>query len=148
MNSRYFDTTYLFKLQCEERGTSEVRACASKVDQLVCGLHGRTEFVSSCHRKIREGHGTHQQLSAIMAQVEKETLCGALYWLPITVEIVNRIESVYRNAPSSTFLRAFDALHLGCAAEHGFREIYSNDVHLLAAAPLFGLTGINVIPHQ
>ncbi len=43
-------------------------------------------------------------------------------------------------------LRAADALHLACALEHGFREIFSNDRHLLASAAAFKITGRNVIP--
>ncbi len=93
-----------------------------------------------------EGCGNHRQLEAMLAQVDKETRSRALAWLPITTEMVARTESASRNAPASTYLRASDALHLACAAEHGFKEIYSNDQHLLSAAPLFGLRGINVIP--
>jgi predicted nucleic acid-binding protein len=61
---------------------------------------------------------------------------------------MRRVESVYTTAPPATFLRAADALHLACAAVHGFTETYSNDRHFLDAAPLFGLRGIDVISNS
>jgi hypothetical protein len=63
----------------------------------------------------------------------------------LTDGVQQRLQHVFQKAPPTAFLRAADALHLACAAEHAFRDIYSNDRHLLAAAPLFGLRGVNVI---
>jgi predicted nucleic acid-binding protein len=42
------------------------------------------------------------------------------------------------------YLRAGDAIHLAAAQGAGFTEIWSNDRHLLQAAPAFGLTGKSV----
>ncbi|MDK3161903.1 type II toxin-antitoxin system VapC family toxin [Kamptonema cortianum] len=148
MRTLYFDSTYIFKIQCNEFGTPEVRACAAHANCVASALHGRAEFISACHRKIRESSGTHGQLRAMLAQMQMETDQGALKWLPITAEMIAHVESVVQDAPASCYLRASDAIHLACAAQNGFQEIYSNDRHLLAAAPLFGLRGVNVIPQK
>jgi predicted nucleic acid-binding protein len=47
--------------------------------------------------------------------------------------------------PRSAVFRADEALHATTAAEHGFEEIYTNDRHLMAACPHFGLRGVDVI---
>ncbi len=145
MIAAYFDTAYLLKLYREEAGSSAVRSLAATVDVLVCSLHGRAELIAATHRKIREGSASAAHLNALLAQVAADQSAGALDWLPITEAHLNRVADAFRRAPATVFLRAADALHLASAAEAGFVEIYSNDRHLLAAAPLFGLRGVDVI---
>ena len=146
MISAYYDTNYLFKLQCNESGSNEVEAHARTVDVLYCALHGKAEFISAAHRKIRENSATQADLHLLLAQLHADTAAGGLRWIPVNDIVIQRVESVFRRAPAKTYLRAADAIHLAAAAEMGFQEIYSNDKHLLNAAPLFGLQGVNVIP--
>jgi hypothetical protein len=47
--------------------------------------------------------------------------------------------------PPARRTRAGDALRLACARIHGFSAIYSNDRHLLAAAPHFQIQGVNLL---
>ncbi len=82
----------------------------------------------------------------MLDQLRQDVSAGAIRWLPLTSATFSLAEEVYLSAPPETFLRAFDALHLACAAANDFTEVYSNDRHFLAAAPLFGLRGVNVIP--
>ncbi len=146
MREAYYDTNYLFKLQCQESGSIEVLAHAQSIDVLYCSLHGKAEFISAAHRKIREGSATQADFQVLLTQLHTDTSAGGLRWLPINDKVIQRVEYVYRAAPANTYLRAADAIHLASAAEMGFNEIYSNDKHLLAAATLFGLKGLNVIP--
>jgi hypothetical protein len=86
-----------------------------------------------------------EHLKTILAQLRADSAAGALQWLPVRESLMARLEKVYATAAPTVFLRAADALHLATAAEHGFSEIYSSDGHLLKAATLFGLRGVNVI---
>lgn len=145
MKYAYFDANYLFKLHSGEAGSREVRELAAGFDVIASSLHGRAEFVSAAHRKIREGAGSHEQLKAMLAQVHFDASQHALLWLPVDDAVVGRVEQFFSGAPVTVVLRAADALHLACAAEHGFDTIHSNDRKLLAAAPLFGIRGVDVI---
>jgi predicted nucleic acid-binding protein len=167
MSSLYFDTTYLCKLRWPENGSAEVCACAcASTSDLATALHGRAEFYAVGLRKRREGTATQRAVLATHAQFNADIAAGDIRILPLTDAVMQRVETVFATAPATTYLRAADALHLATAAEpkpsgdsqpraarrantvrqNGFTEIYSNDIHLLAAAPLFGLLGVNVIP--
>jgi predicted nucleic acid-binding protein len=146
MRSLFFDTTYLVKLHWREPGSSEVLAEAVTADEIVCSLHGRAEFYSVGLRKLREGQATPATIAGVFRQFNADIASGDILLLSLTEAIIDRVEAVSATAPATTYLRAADALHLATAAENGFTEIHSNDKHLLAAAPLFGLAGVNVIP--
>ena len=145
MKRAYFDASYLAKLHWKEVGSAEVVKFASLIGVVACSIHGRTEFAAVGHRKMREKLADPERARAVFQQMEDATWAGALQWLEPGPRSYQRVERIFLSDPGSCFLRTADALHLACAAEHGFNEIYSNDRHLLAAAPLFGLRGIDVI---
>ena len=140
----YFDTSYLVRLYYQDPGAGQVRALAA-TDHVACAALGQAEMMAAFHRKLREGAIKPAAYAALIGQVEAHIEAGALHWLAQDREILARIRQVYRNLPASVFLRGADAIHLGTAAEAGFRTVYSNDAHLLAAARHFGIDGRNVI---
>jgi predicted nucleic acid-binding protein len=145
MGEVYYDSAYLFKVQSPEPGSEAVRAHAASVVGLACSMHGRAEFACVCHRKFREGIASRNEVRSLMAQLDIDSAAGGIRWLPITKTMIEKVEEMCKKAPPSIFLRASDALHLACAAENRFSDVYSNDRHLLAAAPLFGLRGLDLI---
>jgi predicted nucleic acid-binding protein len=140
----YFDTTYLVRLYLTEPGSEEVRElCAPH--QLCSASHAQAEVPAAIHRAFREGRLSPEVFAAALAQFAMDQASDGMLWLPLSHALLGGMVSRYSEIPRTTFLRAADALHLACAAEHGFTEVYSNDRHFLAAAPLFGLKGINII---
>lgn len=140
----FFDTTYLVRLYLDENGCDAVRALAA-TKPVVSSWHAQAELLCTFHRAYREGRLDAEGYQAQRSQFLKDQSAAAFIWLPIAHTTLNRLDQMLADAPPTTFLRAADALHLACAAEHGYREVYSNDRHFLAAAPLFGLKGINII---
>ena len=140
----YFDTSYIVRLYFEDPGWQKVREVAAS-DHVACCLLGRAEALAAFHRKFGEEILSRQDMRLLIEQFEKECDEGAFQWLPFSAAVVARLNRAYSSLPKSMHLRAGDAVHLACAAENRFKEIYSNDQHLLAAAQSFGLRGQNVI---
>ena len=140
----YFDSSYLVRLYYQDRGAEAVRRLAA-TDHVASAAHGQAEMMAAFHRKLREGAIRPAAYAALVGQVRAHIDAGAFRWLAQDQEIFFRIRQVYQRLPATVFLRAADAIHLATAAEAGFRIVYSNGAHLLAAAKHFGVEGKNVI---
>jgi predicted nucleic acid-binding protein len=141
----YFDTSYLARLYLRDPGFDEVRDLAGGGPVIASAWHAQAEIVSALHGAYREGRIPEGGYYQALDQFLHDSKDGLYHWLPLTDGIQQRLEQAFQKAPATTFLRTSDAMHLACAAQHGFTEVYSNDRHFLAAAPIFGLRGINII---
>ena len=140
----YFDSSYIVRLYLDDPGWEAVRELSARAP-VACCIHGYAEVVATIHRKFREGVFTRHQYRQVLEQFAVDCSEKGFRWLPLSLGVAARVAAGYETLPQTVFLRAADALHLACAAENRFREIYTNDQRLLAAAEHFGLKGINVI---
>lgn len=140
----YSDSAYILKFYIPEPGCEEVRDLFESHDVASSGL-AEIEVPSAIHRKWREGLIGKELFKQSISQFTQDVASGCWSFFPITANLMQHVRQMYSDMPKHQFLRASDALHLVCAKEHGFREIYSNDKHLLSAAKYFGLKGRNVI---
>ncbi|MBI2891109.1 MAG: type II toxin-antitoxin system VapC family toxin [Nitrospirae bacterium] len=140
----YFDSSYIVRLYFKDAGFEAVRELAATAT-IVCAEHGRVEFVSALHRKRREGVLSPDRHSITIGEFVRESRVGAFRWLPLTPAVFARVENVFKALASTVPLRAADAMHLACAAQNGFTQVYSNNRVLLAAATLFALKGVDVL---
>jgi predicted nucleic acid-binding protein len=139
----YFDAAYIAKFYLDEPDSDGVRKLAEESGEVACCMHGRVEVLIAFHRKFRERAFSPRIFAAVHEQFELDCDSAVWAWLPVSAKLIASVSDRIRKLDRSVFLRAADALHLGSAAEQGFKEIYSNDRHLLAAATHFGLRGLS-----
>ncbi len=141
----YFDTSYLLKCYVKEKGSDKVLQLANEGGGIACSIYGKMELFAALHRKLREAEIARDTFDIILKQMELDDEQHLWHWFPLTTRLLESICQAFRTVPESLFLRAADALHLFCARDNGFSEIYSNDRHLLEASNFFDLKGCNVI---
>jgi predicted nucleic acid-binding protein len=139
----YFDAAFIAKCYLNESGSEAVQEAAMTADGLASCEIARLEFFSLVHRHIREGHISVRESREVLADFERDEGDGVWRWLPVDRRLIRQICERVRKFPRNVFLRTGDAIHLGCARENGFGEVHTNDRHMLAAAPLFGLKGVD-----
>ncbi|MGA3172199.1 MAG: type II toxin-antitoxin system VapC family toxin [Chthoniobacteraceae bacterium] len=142
----YFDTAYVAKCYVNEHGSDEVRGLAAEAGRVACCAYGRLELMGAIHRKLREGTITRAQYRIILRQFDSDEGDHIWTWLPVMPELLAAAVARFRALEPTIYLRSADVLHLACAKEHGFKEIWSSDRHLLGAAGAFKMRGRNVIP--
>jgi predicted nucleic acid-binding protein len=141
----YFDAAYVAKCYLNEPGADRVREVAYGADGLVSCALARLEFASILKRHVRERHLSRREMTAILKNFEEDEQNGVWHFLGVTSDLLEKARKAVIDLPATVFLRSGDALHLACALEHGFQEVYTNDSHMLKAAPHFHLTGVNVL---
>jgi len=141
----YFDAAYIAKCYLNEPGADRVREVAYGADGLASCELARLEFASILKRHVRERHVTRREMRAILKDFEEDEQNGVWLWLGVTSALLEKARKAVLDIPSTIFLRSGDALHLACAEEHGFREVHTNNGHMLKAAQYFHLTGVNVL---
>jgi predicted nucleic acid-binding protein len=140
----YFDTAYLGKCYWNEPDGTLVRELAQRADGLYSSAICIAEMACLTHRKVREGPVTAADAMIRRNLFLEDVNTGVVTAVPVTDRLLRKVEAATRALPQSCYLRTFDALHLVTAADSGFLEVWTNDRHMLAAAPHFGLAGRTV----
>jgi predicted nucleic acid-binding protein len=142
----YLDSNYIAKCYLREQGTAEVLKLVQAARVRSSCMIALTEVQAALHRHLREGRLQPADYTRVSSLLDADVAAGVWNWIPVSDSLLRQARNRFLTLPPRVFLRSTDCLHLCAAVSGGFTEIHSNDRHLLAAAPLFGLTPVNVIP--
>jgi predicted nucleic acid-binding protein len=141
----YLDTCYIIKCYLTENGSAEVRRLTAAADGLASCTLAKVEFAAAVHRQMRESRLDAKQATQVLDSFESDCLNGYWCFFGLSESLLTSVNRLIRRLDRNIYIRTNDAIHLVCARENGFREIYSNDRHLLAASQSFAIKGVNII---
>lgn len=140
----YLDSAYLAKFYVNEPDSAAVRRSIREAGVRVSSMWAIAEMTCIFHRHVREGAISATQAETLLQQFLEHAEAGVWKLVPVTEGVLKRCSAIVRGLPAGVFLRAGDAVHLTTARELNEPAIWTNDRHLLAAAPYFGLDGRKV----
>jgi hypothetical protein len=127
-----------------EPDSALVRNLINRGDTPSSAAWSLAEVSAVFHRYYREGRLTASQVQTLSEIFLTGVSNGAWKIWPVTTTILHRVALRITAMPPEVFLRAGDAVHLTTAIDSGETEVWTNDRHMLAAAPHFGLAGKSV----
>ncbi len=143
--SLYLDSAYIAKCYLNEPDAPRVRALVAGKTGLTSSAWCRAELGCIFLRHMRDGALTRRQANELHDLFRDDVRSGVWDLLPVTTAVLENVElRTRRLRKRDVFVRAGDAVHLTTAAERGFREVWTNDRHMLGAARSFGLRGRSV----
>jgi len=137
----FLDASYVAKYYVNEPDSPGVRRLIRGADSLVASAWSVVEVASAIRRHLREGRLNAKQFQATLRAFHDDIDAGIWTLIPLNEELIRRASSLMEALPGEVFLRAGDAIQLASSVAAGEHEIWSNDRHLLAAAPHCGLAG-------
>ena len=140
----YLDSAYIAKCYLPEPGGRQVRQMVHGENELHSSAWCLAEMACLFHRQIREKRLTRQQVSQLENHFHQDVENGIWTLWPVSEALLRSVAVAVRHLAPEVFLRTGDAIHLVTAGHAGFSDIWSNDRHLLRAAPHFGLQGRSV----
>jgi len=141
----YLDSAYIAKCYLNEPDADRVRALVKGQTNLSSSEWCRAELACIFLRHVREGALTRKQARELHELFVDDIQTGAWTLLPVSTNTLDALEAkVKRLRRRDVFLRAGDAIHLVTARAAGFKDIWTNDRHMLGAARSFGLRGRSV----
>ncbi len=137
----YFDSAYIAKCYVDEPDSPAAVKLARGAPKLYSSVLAIAEIHCVFHRHVREGLMTPEASRDLGRLFLRHADEGYWNFIPAGEPLLRRAAAMVIASAPGLFLRTIDAVHLTTAMELGEGEIWTNDRHMLAAAPHFGLKG-------